>query len=378
MPDAGFGLYMHWPFCASKCPYCDFNSHVWAVVDQDDWADAFEQEIDRAAGLTSDKVLSSVFFGGGTPSLMEPRTVDRLMNRIRKRWRMTNDLEVTLEANPTSIEAEQFAAFNASGVNRVSVGVQALNDTDLKALGRLHSVDEALRAVEIARNTFDRVSFDLIYARQNQSVAAWEEELARALSFDPDHLSLYQLTIEDGTAFGDRFKRGLLRGLPDEDLGADLWEVTQTLCGLAGLPAYEVSNFAKIGNESRHNMIYWSSGDWAGIGPGAHGRLTLGGTRYETVAHSAPKVWLDMVRSVGSGDRVFEPMKEEAVLEERILMGLRKTDGVTMPADWMRRKDPEIKELSGFGLLNRCEGKLTVTETGRPVLNAVINSLLGG
>ncbi|MBT8412211.1 MAG: radical SAM family heme chaperone HemW [Octadecabacter sp.] len=378
MPDAGFGLYIHWPFCASKCPYCDFNSHVWAMVDQDDWAAAFEQELDRAAGLTSEKVLSSVFFGGGTPSLMEGRTVDRLMNRVRKNWRLTNDLEVTLEANPTSIEAERFAAFRASGVNRVSVGVQALNDADLKALGRLHSMEEALKAVDIARNTFDRVSFDLIYARQNQSVADWEDELQRALSFDPDHLSLYQLTIEDGTAFGDRFKRGLLRGLPDEDLGADLWEVTQNLCNAAGLPAYEVSNHAKTGKESRHNLIYWSSGDWVGIGPGAHGRLTLDGIRHETVAHSSPKLWLDNVRSIGSGDSVFNPLDDEAVLEERILMGLRKRDGVEMPSAWLETKGNKINELSEFGLLLHEENRLTVTESGRPVLNAIISGLLAG
>ena len=378
MPDAGFGLYIHWPFCAAKCPYCDFNSHVWAVVDQADWAAAFEQELDRVASLTSEKVLSSVFFGGGTPSLMEGRTVDRLMNRIRKNWRLTNDLEVTLEANPTSIEADRFAAFRASGVNRVSVGVQALNNADLKALGRLHTVEEALKAVDIARNTFDRVSFDLIYARQNQSVADWENELGMALSFSPDHLSLYQLTIEDGTAFGDRFKRGLLRGLPDEDLGADLWEVTQTLCNESGLPGYEVSNHAKQGYESRHNLIYWSSGEWAGIGPGAHGRLMLDDVRHETVAHSAPKLWLDNVRSMGSGDSVSNPLDDEAVLEERILMGLRKKDGIDMPLAWLSEKRNKINDLSVLGLVRREENRLTVTEAGRPVLNAVINGLLAG
>lgn len=376
MPDAGFGLYIHWPFCASKCPYCDFNSHVWAVVDQNDWADAFEQELDRVAGLTSAKILSSVFFGGGTPSLMEARTVDRLMNRIRKNWRLTNDIEVTLEANPTSIEAERFAAFRASGVNRVSVGVQALNDTDLKALGRLHSVNEALRAVDIARQTFDRVSFDLIYARQNQSVADWTQELTQALSFDPDHLSLYQLTIENGTAFGDRFKRGLLRGLPDEDLGADLWELTQNLCDDAGLPAYEVSNHAKPGNESRHNLIYWSSGDWAGVGPGAHGRLTLDHVRYESVGYAAPKQWLDRVRTAGSGDEVFVALDDLAVLEERVLMGLRKTSGVEMPDAWISDKMPEINNLRDLGLLDVDQNRLVVTSSGRPILNAVINRLL--
>ena len=376
MPETGFGIYIHWPFCQAKCPYCDFNSHVVASVDQSRWADAFERELDRVAALTSDRILNSVFFGGGTPSLMSVATVDRILSRIRKNWRLSNDVEVTLEANPTSIEADRFAGYHAAGVNRVSVGVQALNDPDLKALGRLHSANEALAAIDLARSTFDRVSFDLIYARQNQSVSDWSAELDRALSMEPDHLSLYQLTIEDGTAFGDRFKRGLLRGLPNEDLGADLWDVTQGACEAAGLPAYEVSNHAKTGEASRHNLTYWRSGDWAGIGPGAHGRLTINGQRYETVAPKAPGAWLEKVGGDEGGDIVFSALTSEAVTEERVLMGLRMAEGVIMPQDWMDSKSFEINKLSQEGYLELSEDRLIVTAAGRPVLNAIINRLL--
>ena len=347
-----------------------------ASVDQSRWADAFERELDRVAALTSDRILNSVFFGGGTPSLMSVATVDRVLSRIRKNWRLSNDVEVTLEANPTSIEADRFAGYHAAGVNRVSVGVQALNDPDLKALGRLHSANEALAAIDLARSTFDRVSFDLIYARQNQSVSDWSAELDRALSMEPDHLSLYQLTIEDGTAFGDRFKRGLLRGLPNEDLGADLWDVTQGACEAAGLPAYEVSNHAKTDEASRHNLTYWRSGDWAGIGPGAHGRLTINGQRYETVAPKAPGAWLEKVGGDEGGDIVFSALTSEAVTEERVLMGLRMAEGVIMPKDWMDSKSFEINSLSQEGYLELSEDRLFVTAAGRPVLNAIINRLL--
>jgi putative oxygen-independent coproporphyrinogen III oxidase len=380
LPDAlefgGFGLYIHWPFCQAKCPYCDFNSHVVASVDQTRWAAAFEKEIDRIASLTGGRVLNSVFFGGGTPSLMDVSTVDRILARIQKRWRLANDLEVTLEANPTSIEAQRFAGYYAAGVNRVSVGVQALNDADLKALGRLHSADEAMAAVEIARTAFDRVSFDLIYARQDQSVGQWQAELTRALEFEPDHLSLYQLTVEDGTAFGDRFKRGLLRGLPNEDLGADLWDVTQDACEKAGLPAYEVSNHAKIGQESRHNLIYWRSGDWAGIGPGAHGRLTLDGVRRETVCVKSPGMWIAQVESGALDLDTGSTLGTSDILEERVLMGLRMVEGIEMSADWMTDKMNKINELVVIGHLQKAKNRLTVSAQGRPVLNAVISHLL--
>lgn len=376
LPDAGFGLYLHWPFCQAKCPYCDFNSHVVGSIDDEVWAEAFEKEIDRIAALTSDRVLNSIFFGGGTPSLMAVSTVDRIMDRIAQKWRLANDLEVTLEANPTSTEAGKFIGFRNAGINRVSVGVQALNDKDLKALGRLHSAKEALAAVDIARATFDRVSFDLIYARQHQSEDDWSKELAQALSYDPDHLSLYQLTIEDGTAFGDRFKRGTLRGLPKEDRSADMWDITQDLCITAGLPPYEVSNHAKDGQESRHNLIYWNSGDWAGIGPGAHGRLTLDGTRFETVAAKAPAAWLSRVESQSSGDVHWEGMSDAAVLEERVLMGLRKVSGIDLPIKWVEEKSNTINGLVNIGLLETFGQTLKVTRRGRPVLNSVINELL--
>jgi putative oxygen-independent coproporphyrinogen III oxidase len=380
LPDSlefgGFGLYLHWPFCQAKCPYCDFNSHVVASVDQTRWAAAFEKEIDRIADMTGDRVLNSVFFGGGTPSLMDVATVDRILARIQKHWRLANDFEVTLEANPTSIEAQRFAGYHAAGVNRVSVGVQALNDTDLKALGRLHSADEALAAVEIARTTFDRVSFDLIYARQNQSVGQWQAELSRALELEPDHLSLYQLTVEDGTAFGDRFKRGLLRGLPNEDLGADLWDVTQSACEAAGLPAYEVSNHATIGQESRHNLIYWRSGDWAGIGPGAHGRLTLNGVRRETVCVKSPGLWIKQVESGALDLDTGSTLGTIDVLEERVLMGLRMVEGIEMPPNWVVNKTSKINDLVILGHLELTKNHLTVTAQGRPVLNAVISHLL--
>jgi oxygen-independent coproporphyrinogen-3 oxidase len=374
--DGGFGIYVHWPFCQAKCPYCDFNSHIVAAVDQTRWAAAFEHELDRIARLTKDRVLNSVFFGGGTPSLMDVATVDRIMDRIRKNWSIANDFEVTLEANPTSIEATRFAGYKMAGVNRISVGVQAMNDPDLKALGRLHSADEALTAVEIARTTFERVSFDLIYARQHQTIQDWEAELKRALALDPDHLSLYQLTIEDGTAFGDRFKRGSLRGLPDEDLGADLWEVTQLVCEDAGLLPYEVSNHAKDSQESRHNLVYWNSGDWAGIGPGAHGRLSIDGQRHETVAARAPGAWIKQVEQTGNGDVVDKIMSTDAVMDERVLMGLRLVDGIDLPQSWIENKRCNIKHLRDLGLIYQSGTSLSVTAKGRPLLNSVIHELL--
>ena len=380
MPEAwregGFGLYIHWPFCQAKCPYCDFNSHVVASIDQARWASAFESEIDRLAAMTPDRVLNSVFFGGGTPSLMDVETVERILNRIRKSWRLANDIEITLEANPTSIEAGRFSGYHAAGVNRVSVGVQALNDTDLKALGRLHSAREALAAVDIARSTFDRVSFDLIYARQNQTAEKWQAELDQALSFDPDHLSLYQLTIEDGTAFGDRLKRGLLKGLPNEDLGADMWDITQSSCEAAGLLAYEVSNHAKKGQESRHNLIYWQSGDWIGIGPGAHGRLTLGGIRHETVCAKSPGTWIEQVETGSISKNFSTALRASDVIEERVLMGLRMAKGIELPEDWIIGKQLELNYLTEIGHLSVDGLRVTVTPRGRPVLNAIITHLL--
>jgi len=374
----GFGLYIHWPFCAAKCPYCDFNSHVRGEVDQSRWTRAYSSEIRRLAADTPGRVLSSVFFGGGTPSLMQADTVAGILDAVRDNWTVANDIEITLEANPTSVEADRFRGYREAGVNRLSLGVQALNDRDLRALGRMHSVAEALQALEIARSTFERVSFDLIYARQHQSAEDWTAELQQALGFDPGHLSLYQLTIEDGTAFGDRFKRGRLPGLPDGDLGADMYELTQELCIAAGLPAYEVSNHAKPGQESRHNLIYWQGGDYAGVGPGAHGRLGANGQRWATDAIREPASWLEQVETKpGSAER-RQALSHDDQDIERLMMGLRIAEGLPLsdlhaPA----RFEDSIGELSGYGLVEQCDGQLIVTPDGRPLLNAILRELLG-
>ncbi|MGB0901077.1 radical SAM family heme chaperone HemW [Halocynthiibacter sp.] len=377
--NAGFGLYLHWPFCLAKCPYCDFNSHVSKSIDDDAWETAFLAEIDRVGRETGPRVLDSVFFGGGTPSLMPVRLVDRILTRIRETWHLSNNCEITLEANPTSIEADKFRGFRDAGVNRVSVGIQAMNNEDLRKLGRMHSVSEAMAALDIARNTFDRVSFDLIYARQDQSLPAWEAELKQALDLEPDHLSLYQLTIEDGTAFGDRFAKGGLRGLPSEDLSADMYFATQEICDHKGLPAYEVSNHARPGAESRHNMIYWNYGDYAGIGPGAHGRLTLNGQKFATETHLAPKSWLCSVSENQTGENHREKISLEDQYVERLLMGLRLSDGVELrrlssSSDLMNA--PQVIELRENGLISSDENRFWVTPQGRPLLNAILRKLL--
>jgi putative oxygen-independent coproporphyrinogen III oxidase len=305
LPDTAvsgdFGLYVHWPFCQAKCPYCDFNSHVSSGIDHQKWSSAYISEIKRVSAETGPRILRSVFFGGGTPSLMEPATVAAILDAARAAWTCANDIEITLEANPTSIEASRFQAFRDAGINRVSVGIQALNDTDLKRLGRLHTAAEARVAFDVARSTFSRVSFDLIYARQEQTPDQWRRELREALDMAADHLSLYQLTIEPGTAFADRFAKGSLRGLPSEDAAADMFDITQEMCADVGLHAYEISNHARPGAESRHNLIYWRGGDWAGIGPGAHGRLTLNGRRWSTETELAPALWLERVTRHRSG-----------------------------------------------------------------------------
>lgn len=376
MPDAGFGIYLHWPFCQAKCPYCDFNSHVWASIDQDEWAQAYLIELDRLAEETGDRLVRSVFFGGGTPSLMADHVVAQIIDRIARNWRFENAVEITLEANPTSVEADRFQGYRAAGVNRVSLGIQALNDGDLKRLGRLHSAQEALAAYETARRTFERVSFDLIYARQDQTCEGWQAELDAALALGPSHLSLYQLTIEPGTAFGDRFERGRLPGLPHDDLGADLWDITQAQCEEAGLPAYEVSNHARSGEESRHNLIYWTGGEYVGIGPGAHGRLNQEGTRYATEAEKAPGSWL---RSVVSGSRQHEQqtaLSPTDVWQERLMMGLRLRGGIDLNNDEFACLSNKINGLKGHGLIDPSGNTLKLTERGRPVLNAILAELL--
>ena len=378
--NGGFGLYLHWPFCQSKCPYCDFNSHVAAEIDQTRWQVAYLTEIDRIAAETPGRILHSVFFGGGTPSLMEPDLVAAILDRVRAAWRTVNDPEVTLEANPTSVEAGRFRGYHQAGVTRISMGIQALNDRDLQALGRRHTVAEAERAFAVARQTFDRVSFDLIYARQNQSLPDWRAELQRALAMAVDHLSLYQLTIEDGTAFGARHAAGGLAGLPGDDLSADLYAVTQDLCAKAGMPAYEVSNHAASGAQSRHNLIYWRMGDYAGIGPGAHGRLTLDGTRWATEAQKSPLGWLTQVERGGAGEepRAAIPRAEQAT--EYLMMSLRLAEGTDMQRyaalSGFPLNDNVINQLEDIGMVRRDDARLIATHQGRMVLNAVLRDLI--
>ncbi len=377
---AGFGLYLHWPFCQSKCPYCDFNSHVAAHVDQSRWLTAFEAEIDRIGALTDGRILNTVFFGGGTPSLMDPALVQGILDRIRATWTLANDIEITLEANPGSVEAARFARYADAGVNRVSLGIQSLDAADLRRLGRMHSVDEALAAIATAQATFDRVSIDLIYARQDQSLAAWREELSRALDLGTSHLSLYQLTVEDGTVFGQMHAKNLLRGLPTEDLAADMFELTQEVTAAAGLPAYEVSNHARPGNESRHNLIYWRMGDYAGIGPGAHGRLTLTGQRFATVAERMPTIWLDKtLTSPGAAEQTDSLVADDRA-SEYLMFALRLKEGASLEryasltgAELSKQALTRVIEL---GLLYQDGDQISTTETGVMMLNGVLRALL--
>jgi putative oxygen-independent coproporphyrinogen III oxidase len=379
---AGFGLYVHWPFCLSKCPYCDFNSHVAEQIDQRRWAAALCREIEHAGRLTGRRRLDTVFFGGGTPSLMAPDTVADILDTVRATWPISNDWEVTLEANPTSVEAGRFAAYRQAGVNRVSLGVQSLNDADLRRLGRLHTAAEARAAFDIARAAFDRVSFDLIYARQDQSLEAWRDELDEALAMAIDHLSLYQLTIEPGTAFGARAAAGRLRGLPDEDLSADMYDLTLETCERAGLVSYEVSNFARTGAESKHNMLYWSAGEYAGVGPGAHGRLTLNGRRHATVCPSAPGAWLRDAESDGPAFESVEPLSGQEQAEEYLMMGLRVLRGISLerltdmgPDDEMPQR---LKQAVSEGFLVIEGDRIRTTPRGRNLLNAVLRDVLLG
>lgn len=381
MSSGGFGIYLHWPFCTSKCPYCDFNSHVAARIDEAQWLESYLAEIRRYGAETENRVMTSIYFGGGTPSLMSGSLVEKIIDEIRKTWPSVNDLEITLEANPTSVEAERFRAYRAAGVNRVSMGIQALNDPSLKMLGRLHSRQEALKALDIAKSTFDRVSFDLIYARQNQSLADWEAELGEALHLAGDHLSLYQLTIEDGTVFAERAAKGGLKGLPEQDLAADMYELTQDMCEAAGLPAYEVSNHARPGSESRHNMIYWRGGDYVGIGPGAHGRLTINGRRWATAAHRNPSLWLESTR-LRNGESSRSLLEPEEMGLEYLLMSLRTDEGLDMARYELRSgaslpKD-KIQSLADLGLLTVSDGRLRTTRSGRMVLNGILRELATG
>jgi putative oxygen-independent coproporphyrinogen III oxidase len=378
--DPAFGVYVHWPFCRSKCPYCDFNSHVrHRVIDQPRFVRAFRAEIAATAARTLGRTVSTIFFGGGTPSLMEPATVAAILDAIANNWRVAEDIEVTLEANPTSVEAGRFAGYRTAGVNRVSLGVQALDDTALSALGRTHTAREALDAVAIARRIFERYSFDLIYARPGQTPAAWRAELVGAISEAAEHLSLYQLTIEPETPFSALHAAGKL-AVPDADCARVLYDVTQAVCTDAGLPAYEISNHARPGAECRHNLVYWRCHEYAGIGPGAHGRLDIEGTRRATATEKQPEAWLARVETQGHGLTTDEPLSRNEVADEFLLMGLRLTEGIDLDRFKMLAGGPlapeQIADLARHGLIETtAAGRLRVTPAGFPVLDAVVADL---
>ena len=378
--DAGFGVYVHWPFCAAKCPYCDFNSHVrHERIDQPRYVAAFKREIATIAERTPGREVGSIFIGGGTPSLMEPGTVGAILDAIGKSWTIAEDAEVTLEANPSSVEAERFRGYRSAGVNRVSLGVQALSDADLRFLGRLHNVEEALAAVETARAIFPRLSFDMIYARPGQSVASWTEELEEAIDRAADHLSLYQLTIEEGTPFFDLHKAGKLV-VPDDQLAADLYRATQDVCARRGLPAYEISNHAASGAACRHNLLYWRYGEYAGIGPGAHGRLIADDGRRATAMIKSPEIWLSRVESWGDGIETDELLSREEEADEMLLMGLRLAEGVDLgryQAVAGRSLDPaRLQDLLREGMVESLPSeRVRVTAAGAIVLDAVVADL---
>ncbi|MFQ5972544.1 MAG: radical SAM family heme chaperone HemW [Alphaproteobacteria bacterium] len=379
----GFGIYVHWPFCLAKCPYCDFNSHVRDRVDQSRWRRALLAEIEHYAKDTEGRTVTSVFFGGGTPSLMAPETVAAVLDHVATRWPTAAGLEVTLEANPTSAEAGRFAAYRAAGVNRVSLGVQALDDEALRFLGRGHTVREALSAVEMAASVFPRFSFDLIYARPGQTATAWRCELRRAVRFARGHLSLYQLTVEPGTAFHRRRLRGEL-SVPDEVLAAALYDVTQEALEVVGLSAYEVSNHAARGEACRHNLTYWRYGDYVGIGPGAHGRLSVGGRTFATSQHRSPESWIAAVERHGHATRARDPLEHAALRDEMAMMGLRLVAGIDRT--WFRKRTGlEIEESFGKDVLSRLvdggflildRAGLRATSVGLRRLDAVLVRLL--
>ena len=383
MPSAkrkAFGVYVHWPFCLSKCPYCDFNSHVrQAAIDEERFARGFAREIETTAARIPGREVTSIFLGGGTPSLMRPETVGAILEAIGKHWCIAADAEVTLEANPTSVEATRFAGYRAAGVNRVSLGVQALDDASLKMLGRLHSAREALDAVAIARRAFDRYSFDLIYARPEQTPMMWAAELELAISEAAEHLSLYQLTIEEGTPFFGLHAAGKLK-TPDEAVGRALYDVTQEVCARHGLPAYEISNHARPGAECRHNLVYWRGEEYAGIGPGAHGRLDINGTRHATATDRRPEAWLMRVEANGHGIVTDERLNSVERADEFLLMGLRLAEGID-PRRYAalagRALDPRriaiLREEGAIAV--EADGRLRVTQAGFPVLDAVVADL---
>jgi putative oxygen-independent coproporphyrinogen III oxidase len=371
---------VHWPFCLSKCPYCDFNSHVrHAEIDETRFVRAFAAEIAATAARVPERTVSTIFFGGGTPSLMRPETVGAILDTVAQHWAVAPDVEVTLEANPTSVEATRFAGYRSAGVNRVSLGVQALDDAALKALGRMHTADEALAAVAIARSAFERYSFDLIYARPGQTAPAWRAELTRAITQAAEHLSLYQLTIEAETPFAALHAAGKL-AVPDGDHARELYDLTREVCATAGLPAYEISNHARPGAECRHNLVYWRYHEYAGIGPGAHGRLDIDGRRHATATEKRPEAWLMRVEASGTGVVTDEALSRVEASDEFLLMGLRLAEGIDLARFAALAGGPlaekQITELTTHGLVETTpDGRLRVTAEGFPLLDAIVADL---
>ncbi len=382
--EPGFGIYVHWPFCAAKCPYCDFNSHVrHDPVDQARFARGLARELGHWGERAPGRTVTSIFLGGGTPSLMEVATVGTVLETIAKTWRLAPDVEISLEANPSSADAARFQGYRAAGVNRLSLGVQALHDRDLRRLGRIHDVAEALEAIALARATFDRLSFDLIYARPDQTVAEWEAELKAAVALAADHISVYQLTIEEETRFADLYKAGKLI-MPDADLGAELYEATHRILDAAGLPAYEISNHAAPGAECRHNLVYWRYGEYVGVGAGAHGRLVLDDGRHATATEKNPEKWLRLTEAHGHGGITDDVLTLEEQGDEYLLMGLRLKEGIDLDR-WeeisARVLDPKrLADLEDNGMVERIvdtvgRRRVRATLAGFEVLDAVVADL---
>lgn len=377
----GFGVYVHWPFCAQKCPYCDFNSHVrFGGIDEGRFLSAFERELEHVAGRTGERTVSSIFFGGGTPSLMAPSTVAEILERIGTLWTVSDGVEITLEANPGSVEAGRFRGYRAAGVNRVSLGVQSLRDEQLRRLGRIHSVAEAKAAIDVARNTFERFTFDLIYARPGQTLADWRAELGEALALAGQHLSLYQLTIEPETPYAALHAAGKLV-VPEAETAFALYELTQEMTAKAGLPAYEISNHASPGEESRHNLLYWRYGEYAGVGPGAHGRIVTGRERRATVTERQPERWLKLVETKGCGFTEDAMLSRSEMADEMLLMGLRLSEGLDLgrlaEVGGIRPSTSATDELTGLGLLEKdpSGNRLRAGGDGRFILNELVARL---
>ena len=379
-----FGIYVHWPFCLSKCPYCDFNAHLLDPnLDEDAWLKAYKQELGHYARETHDRTVSTVFFGGGTPSLMPPRIMTAIINEIDKLWGFVANPELSMEANPTSVEANKFKAFRTAGINRLSLGIQSFNDKSLKLLGRQHDSKQALDAIALARNVFPRSSFDLIYARPESKLVAWKQELEFALSLEPNHLSLYQLTIEPGTVYQAAVRRGDFTPL-DDDQATEQFEFTQSIMNEAGLPAYEISNHAKPSEECQHNLIYWRYQDYVGVGPGAHGRYKSGVHKIAARQHRAPAVWLKQVQKQGHATVDREILSEENMFAEFCMMGLRLKEGIDLrlfeqrwPASYKETITEErLVWLEEINCLKRIGSQLIVTDYGRQRLDSVLGSLL--